>query len=132
MEVGGEGGAFTLEAQFLACTAAEMIVYKLGGFVNEKDAQLLEVTSERVRMRIGHRTLFSRWGKSDDTRPVEVELDFGSEVPLRDVNGRKVKSNQIQVSVKILPVGRVKSRDVFLERARQVLKSLSTYFLAEV
>jgi diguanylate cyclase (GGDEF)-like protein/putative nucleotidyltransferase with HDIG domain/PAS domain S-box-containing protein len=126
------GGTFSFEAQFLACTAAEMIVYKLGGFVIEEDAELLEVTTERVRMRLGRRTLFSKWGRSDDTRPVEVDLDFGSEVALRDVNGRKVKSNQIQVSVKIVPVGRVKDRDVFLERARQVLKGLSTYFLAEV
>jgi diguanylate cyclase (GGDEF)-like protein len=126
------GGTFSFEAQFLACTAAEMIVYKLGGFVIENDAELLEVTTERVRMRLGRRTLFSKWGKSDESRPVEVELDFGSEAPLRDVNGRKVKSNQIQVTVKILPVGRVKDRDVFLERARQVLKGLSTYFLAEV
>jgi hypothetical protein len=109
-----------------------MIVYKLGGFVTEKDAELLEVTTDRVRMRLGRRTLFSRWGKTDETRPVDVELDFGTEVPLRDVNGRKVKSNQIQVSVRILPVGRVKSREVFLDRATQVLKNLSTYFLAEV
>jgi diguanylate cyclase len=132
VEKGGKGGAFEYEAQFLACTAAEMIVYKLGGFVNEEDAQLLEVTSERVRMRLGRRTLFSRWGKTDETRPVDVELDFGSEVPLRDVNGRKVKSNQVHVTVRILPVGRVKSREIFIERARQVLKGLSTYFLAEV
>ncbi len=128
---GAKGSAFELEAQFLACTAAEMIVYKLGGFVNEKDARLLEVKSDRVRMRLGRRTLFSRWGKSDESRPVDVELDLGSEVPLRDVNGRKVKSNQVQVTVKIVPVGRVKDRDIFLERARQVLKELSTYFLAE-
>jgi diguanylate cyclase (GGDEF)-like protein/putative nucleotidyltransferase with HDIG domain/PAS domain S-box-containing protein len=131
-EHGGASGKFEYEAQFLACTAAEMIVYKLGGFVVEKDVELLEVTTDRVRMRLGRRSLFSRWGKTDETRPVDVELDFGREVPLRDVNGRKVKSNQIQVSVKILPVGRVKSREVFLERATQVLKGLSTYFLAEV
>lgn len=131
-EIEGKGGAFAFEAQFQACTAAEMIVYKLGGFVNEKDAQLLEVTSERVRMRLGRRRLFSSWGKSEDSQPVDIELAFGLEVPLRDVNGRKVKSNQIQVTVKIVPVGRVKSRDLFLNRARQVLKGLSTYFLAEV
>ncbi len=131
IEIDGKAKAFEFEAQFQACTAAEMIVYKLGGFVNEKDAQLLEVTSERVRMRLGRRTLFSRWGKSDETRAVDVELDFGSEVTLRDVNGRKVKSNQVQVAVKIVAVGRVKSREIFHERARQVLKELSTYFLAE-
>lgn len=131
-ENGASGAPFEFEAQFLACTAAEMIVYKLGGFVNEHDADLLEVTRERVRMRLGRTGLLSSWGKSNERRPVDVELDFGSEVPLRDVNGRKVKSNQIRVTVKIVPVGKVKGRDVFLERSRQVLKDLSTYFLAEV
>jgi diguanylate cyclase (GGDEF)-like protein/PAS domain S-box-containing protein/putative nucleotidyltransferase with HDIG domain len=132
IEGAGKSGAFEYEAQFLACTASEMIVYKLGGFVTEEDATLLEVTSERVRMRLGKRSFFSRWGKTADTQPVDVDLRFGSEVPLRDVNGRKVKSNQVQVAVKITAVGRVKNRDMFLARARQVLKGLSTYFLAEV
>jgi diguanylate cyclase (GGDEF)-like protein/PAS domain S-box-containing protein len=132
VENGDKGAAFEYEAQFLACTASEMIVYKLGGFVTEEDAELLEVTSQRVRMRLGRRTFFSRWGKTAETQPVDVELCFGSEVPLRDVNGRKVKSNQIQVTVKITAVGRVRDRDVFLGRAREVLKRLSTYFLAEV
>jgi len=130
-EIEGQTGSYVYETQFQACTASEMIVYKLGGFVNEKDARLLEVTTERVRMRLGRRTLFSRWGKSEETQPVDVELGFGSEAPLRDVNGRKVRSNQIQVTVKIVPVGRMKNRDIFLNRARQVLKELSTYFLAE-
>jgi hypothetical protein len=83
-------------------------------------------------MRLGKRTLFSSWGKTADTQPVDIELCLGSEVPLRDVNGRKVKSNQIQVTVKITAVGRAKGREVFLGRARDVLKKLSTYFLAEV
>ncbi len=131
-EIDGKAGAFEYESQFQACTAAEMIVYKLGGFVNEKEAHLLEVTTERVRMRLGRRTLFSSWGKTDDTQPVDVALEFGSETALRDINGRKVKSNQIQVTVKIVPVGRAKDRDVFLSRARRVLKELTTYFLAEV
>jgi diguanylate cyclase (GGDEF)-like protein len=131
-EIEGKAGAFEYESQFQACTAAEMIVYKLGGFVNEKEARLLEVTTARVRMRLGRRTLFSSWGKSDESQPVDVTLEFGSEAAIRDINGRKVKSNQIQVNVKIVPVGRVKKRDVFLSRARRVLKELTTYFLAEV
>jgi len=131
-ESGPSGASFEFEAQFLACTAAEMIVYKLGGFVNEHDADLLEVTRERVRMRLGRCGLLSSWGKTNERRPVEVDLGLGSEAPLRDVNGRKVKSNQIRVTVKITPVGRVKDRDIFLERARYILKELSKYFLAEV
>ena len=131
-EANSSHGAFELETQFLSCTAAEMIVFKLGGFVREVEAQVLEVTAERVRMRMGRTGLFSGWGRSDDRKPVDIELHFSSEVPFRSINGRKVKSNQVRVQVKIVPVGKVKSRDVFHERARQVLKDLSNYFMADV
>ena len=131
-EVHGAPGTYEYETQFQACTAAEMIVYKLGGFVNERDARILDVTSDRVRIRLGRRSLFSTWGKTEETQPVNVELNLGSEAALRNINGRMVKSNQIEVGVKITSIGRVKNRDVFENRARGIMKDLSTYFLAYV
>lgn len=125
-------GEHEFTASFHACTAAEMIVYKLGGFVTEEDAKLLEITAERVRLRLGRLGLFSGWGRSDDRRPVEVELDFAAEAPPREVNGRLIKSNQVLVQVRIRPVGRPRSEEEFDARARGVLKQLSTYFLAEL
>jgi diguanylate cyclase (GGDEF)-like protein/putative nucleotidyltransferase with HDIG domain len=131
-EAGVTPEAFEFETQFLACVASELIVFKLGGFVNEVNARVLEVTPERVRMRLGRTGFFSGWGRSDERKPVEVELDFSSEAPIRAVNGRKVRSNQVQIRVKIVPVGKIKSREIFLDRARNVLKELSNYFLADV
>ena len=131
-EAGVKPEAFEFETQFLACVASELIVFKLGGFVNQVNARVLEVTPERVRMRLGRTGLLPGWGRSDERKPVEVELDFSSGAPIRAVNGRKVTSNQVQVLVKIVPVGRIRSRDVFLERARGVLKELTNYFLADV
>ena len=131
-EAGSKHGSFELEAQFKACTADEMIIYKLGGFVVERDAQLQEVTPELVRMRLGHTGLFAGWGRSNDRKPVDVELHFGSNSGFQILAGRKVKSNQVQVRVRIVPVGKVRSREIFLERANDVLKDLSTFFLAEV
>ena len=131
-EIGIIPETFDFETQFLACVASELIVFKLGGFVNQVNAKVLEVTPERVRMRLGRTGLFPGWGRSDHKRPVDVELDFSSEAPIRAVNGRKVKSNQVQVRVRIVPVGRVKSREIFLERARGVLKELANYFMADV
>jgi diguanylate cyclase (GGDEF)-like protein len=131
-EAGIKPETLEYETQFLACLASELIVFKIGGFVNQADARVLEVTPERVRMRLGRTGLLSGWGRSNERKPVEVALDFGSGAPIRVINGRTVKSNQILVRVKIVPVGRIKSREVFLERARQVLKDLSTYFIAEL
>ncbi len=131
-EAGITPETFEFETQFLACVASELIVFKLGGFVNQANAKVLEVTPDRVRMRLGRTGLFPGWGRSNERRPVEVDLDFSSEAPIKAVNGRKVRSNQIQVRVRIIPVGRIKSREIFLERARGVLKDLANYFMADV
>lgn len=131
-EAGIKPETFEFESQFKACLASELIVFKLGGFVNQVDARVLEVTPERVRLRLGRTGLFPGWGRSDDRKPVEVELDFNTEAAIMAINGWNVKSNQVQVRVRIVPVGRVKSRDVFHERARAVLKELSNYFMADM
>jgi diguanylate cyclase (GGDEF)-like protein/putative nucleotidyltransferase with HDIG domain/PAS domain S-box-containing protein len=131
-EAGTKPESFELQSQFLACVASELIVMKLSGFMEQVNARVLEVTPERVRMRLGRTGLLSGWGRTDDRKPVEVDLSFGTETPFKAVNGRTVRSNQVQVQVKIIPVGRIKSREVFLERARKVLKELSNYFIADV
>jgi hypothetical protein len=125
-------GLHEFTASFHACTAAEMIVYKLGGFVTEGDAKLLEISPERVRLRLGRLGLLSGWGKTDERRPVDIELDFSAQAPPREVNGKLVKSNQVLVQIKIRPLGRPRSPEDFDLRARGVVKQLSTYFLAEV
>src|SRR5206468_12515167 len=124
--------SFELEAQFLASTAAELIACKLGGFVIENKAQVLDVSREMVQMRLGRRGWLRRWGNADESKAVDIKLELGSELPMRDVNGRKIKSNQIRVTVRIVPAGRVKNRNVFLDRARRVLSNLSAHLLAEL
>jgi diguanylate cyclase (GGDEF)-like protein/putative nucleotidyltransferase with HDIG domain/PAS domain S-box-containing protein len=131
-EAGIKPETLEFETQFLACVASDLIVFKLAAFMDEVNARVLEVSPERVRMRLGRRGLLPGWGRSDQRKPVDVELDLSSETPIRVVNGRKVRSNQVQVRVRVVPVGHARSREVFLERARGVLKELSNYFLADM
>jgi diguanylate cyclase (GGDEF)-like protein/putative nucleotidyltransferase with HDIG domain/PAS domain S-box-containing protein len=131
-DIGSTHGTFELDAEFKVCMADEMVVYKIGGFVIERDARLQEVTPELVRMRLGRTGFFSSWGRTSDRKPVDVELHIGSDSGYRVLAGRKVKSNHVQVRVRIVPVGRVRSREVFLERARDILKDLANFLLAEV
>ena len=97
-----------------------------------KAAKLLDISPTRVRLRLGRLGMLSGWGRVDDRKPVDVELDLSSEVPAREVNGRLVKSNQVLVRVQIRPVGKPRSPEEFDERCRQVVKQLSTYFLADL
>lgn len=125
-------GRLELEGSFLACTASTMIVYKLGAFVTEEDAALVEVSHEMIRMRLGRRGLFSSWGRSDNRRPVEVDLIIGKELPSREIQGRKVRANQVEVTVRIRPVGTVRNPTEFEARAKGVFKALCRYFVADL
>jgi diguanylate cyclase (GGDEF)-like protein/PAS domain S-box-containing protein/putative nucleotidyltransferase with HDIG domain len=121
---------FSLKSSFHACTVSSMIVYKLGGFVTENKAELLKVDPTCVVMRLGRTGFFSGWGKTEDRQPVDMEIEFGKEVPAKEINGRQIKSNHVVVEVQIKAVGKPSSPEVFEFRAREVLKTLTTYFLA--
>src|SRR5262249_21013198 len=101
-------------------------------FVTEEDAALVEVTQQSIRMRLGRRGLFSSWGRTDNRRPVEVDLIIGKELPSREFHGRKVKANQVEVTVRIRPVGKVRSPAEFEARAKGVFKALCRYFVADL
>ncbi|MBM81456.1 MAG: hypothetical protein CMJ78_12815 [Planctomycetaceae bacterium] len=107
---------------FLACIAADMIVYKLGGFVQGQKAKLLDVNDNCARFRIGKRRLLSRF--TSKRRPVDVKITFG------DSSQSKRGRPLVQVDVEIRPVGRV-GAEKFQLNAREALKSLKSYFAAE-
>ncbi|MEX0701748.1 MAG: diguanylate cyclase [Planctomycetales bacterium] len=119
---------FLHSAVFQACVAADMIVYKLGGFVTDHHARLVEVAPKRAVLRVGRSGLLPFWGNVDDRRPVEIEVEFGDETP-GHVRRRR-GSPEVPVEVRIRPLGWIRSSDVFQSRARRVLKSLKAYFVA--
>lgn len=120
------------QTRFYACIAAEMVVYKLGGFVNDEKAKLIEVTPTRALLQLGTKGFFSSWGSTDERRPVEVELGFVKESATEGATRRAAHSNQMQVQVRIRPVGKIKQTPVFEDRAKRVAKRLSSYFAADL
>ena len=118
---------FCFHATFAACVAADMIVYKLGGFVNDNDAKLIEVTPSSATMQLGSRGLLPFWGSSDAKRPVRVQIQFGQRT---ESNDRSI-SRMIPIAVQVEPLGWTRNIPVFQERARQVTKTLRSYFAGE-
>jgi hypothetical protein len=106
-----------------------MIIYKLGGFVNDLSATLVEVTPKRAVIRTGARGLLPFWGKSDDRRPVRLDIEFGDE-PVGS-SSHNAASHRVEVTVRMRPLGWVRNRDVFEARAKRVLKALRSYFVAD-
>jgi diguanylate cyclase (GGDEF)-like protein/PAS domain S-box-containing protein/putative nucleotidyltransferase with HDIG domain len=122
--------SFTYTGTFNACVAADMIVYKLGGFVNDAHAKLVEVSPKRAVVRLGNCGLLPIWGRSDAKRPVELVVEFGNDPPNLP-RSRRVASQQVPVSVRIRPLGWVRSTKVFQARARRVMNIMRSYFAAE-
>jgi diguanylate cyclase (GGDEF)-like protein len=120
---------FVHETTFQACIAADMIVYKLGGFVRDERGSLTEVTETRAVVNIGRRTLFSMWGRSPKWQSVKMTVEFGNEksTPTRK---QRVASKQVTIKVRIEPIGWVKNAEIFERRASSLLRVLRSYFAA--
>lgn len=114
---------------FEACVAADMIVYKLGGFVNDECAKLVEVTPKRAVIRLGSRSMFPFWRDKGDRQPVEMVVEFGEQknVPTRR---RHAASRTVAVEVRIHPLDSTRDADAFQRRARRIMKTLRSYFVA--
>ncbi len=118
---------FICHHTFCAVTAADTVVYKLGGFVNDHDGVILDVTPQRVTIRLGVSGLLPFWGTARRRQPVRMELSFGEKVTW--AGGRGTPRVNIRVSIK--PEGWIRDRQLFLERAHQVLRELKGYFSAD-
>jgi diguanylate cyclase (GGDEF)-like protein/putative nucleotidyltransferase with HDIG domain/PAS domain S-box-containing protein len=120
---------YVFESKFNACIAADMIVYKLGGFVRDEHGSLTEVSETQAVIKLGRRGVMPFWSKSPERQPVTVVVQFGNEkaTPSRR---QRVASKQVAVKVRIEPVGWKPSEELFQRRAQSVLRILRSYFAA--
>jgi diguanylate cyclase (GGDEF)-like protein/PAS domain S-box-containing protein/putative nucleotidyltransferase with HDIG domain len=121
---------WVFKATLRACVAADMIVYKLGGFVSDNRAKLVSVAPAKAVLHVGSAGLLPFWGGSDDRQPVEVTVSFDDhEGPT--AAGRRVASSTVKMEVVVRPRGWIRKADVFGARARHVVKELRSYFVAD-
>ncbi|MEO1995570.1 MAG: diguanylate cyclase, partial [Planctomycetaceae bacterium] len=117
---------FCLRDSFYACVAKELIVHKLGGFIDELQAKLVEVAPTRAVLRVGVKGLLPFWGTNSDRQPVELEMEFAP-VPRMP----RAVSSRVCVTVWIRPLGWIRDPLVFQLRAKSVYKIFKEYFAAE-
>jgi len=120
------GSATEYVTTFVANVPADMIVYKLGGFVDDNNAQLLKVTTSQVILHAGRPGLFGFWGSLPKHQPVELELTFDDR-GAESKSGRKV-SERCHFEVKVRPQGWLMNPAVFKQRALQITQELRHYF----
>jgi diguanylate cyclase (GGDEF)-like protein/putative nucleotidyltransferase with HDIG domain/PAS domain S-box-containing protein len=116
---------FVYTLEFQAVIAADLLVYKLGGFVNDLGVEVKEVQPDRVVLRHGQTGWFGRWGLRPESQPVEIVLRFDSTQTV----GAYRQLRRIEATIR--PRGRIRDPHVFQHRAQQILRELRGYFAAE-
>lgn len=119
--------AFEFKGTFDAVIEADMVVYKLGGFVDDNEARLLKVDPNRIVMRLGYRGILPFWGSSPDSQPVQMIIEFGT--PKR--SAKRGVAKQVPITVNITPIGWPRRSRKFQARAKEAFKGLRSYFVAD-
>ena len=117
---------FVRTADIVVCEAADMVVYKLKGFVEDCDARLLDVRSNLVGMRIGHKPVFGKWGATTKKQPVEMIISIGDEIRV----GRSA-TKRVEMEVTLTPIGQPADSETFHYRAAHLIEQLRSFLLAD-
>ncbi len=105
--------------------AADILVYKLSGFVEETQARLGKATKEEVELVLGKTSLFGGWGADPERQPVKIQVHFLGEDRTRGAAVRQ------EMRVVFSAVGRPKSPDQFQIRITEVLNLFRGYCVAD-
>lgn len=114
---------------FSAVVAADMIIYKLGGYVQDYGARIVEVTADHVLLRQGRVGWLGFWGHTQERQPVEIEVLFSNPLGQSAPRGRSV--TKINIGLKIRPLGWVRQHEAFHQRVKRVVREIKHYFAAD-
>lgn len=121
----GDIRPFEFSGSFSALVPPDMIVQKLGGFVKDHHAQLLDVSRERVVLKMpgvgGIRGLFE---SAFARQGIEIEL-------LMDGAERADRSKKLRVNIRMRPDGKFRDALAFNQRTQAAMRELKHYFAAE-
>lgn len=123
-----DGFTFKFEEEFQATSVADVIGLKLGGFLEDHNARLLDASRKHVKFRLGSKGLLPFWGKSPERQPVLVDLEMGEphQTHLNSRNG----TVRMPIKVSIAPDGWINDPRRFQDRAKIVFRDIKSYFAA--
>lgn len=108
----------------VACDFGGALIVKLLNFIEDQEAELLDVTEDQMRLRIG-RTWWERWRHGlPGHAPLEVRLDIrhGTEEVLKPHHSPRSGHSQIDVDVR--PLSRSWKPESFQSQAERVVHRL--------
>lgn len=123
-----ENGPCEFRCIIRACIAANMIVYKLKGFVESQGAKLGKVSMERVTMQIGSRGIIPFASSKPQNLPIRLTIEFGPQATVVQRGASKL----VEAQVHIVPLSRIRNREDFDLRVRMVMRDLRAYFAVDI
>jgi diguanylate cyclase (GGDEF)-like protein/putative nucleotidyltransferase with HDIG domain len=120
-------GPLVYQTTFAAVTAADTLIYKLGGFVNDHHGVILTVTPQKIVIRLGSSGWWPFWGSQRRRQPVRIDLALGGKIQAASGRG----TPRVNIQAAISPESWVRNREVFFDRAHQVIRELKGYFAAD-
>lgn len=118
------------EENFEATSVADVIGLKLGGYIEDHEAKLLDASRKHVKFRLGSKGLLPFWGKTPDRQPVVVDLEMGE--PHQTHLNTRNSTVRLPIKVMIQPEGWISDPQRFQQRAKLVFRDIKAYFAATI
>lgn len=114
---------------FTSSDLGNSLMLKLCGFIEDQQAEILNVDEQRLQLRVGRSWLARLWHGVRGHGPLEVTLDIDRQAVRHIDRWRRVHAPHAVVRVHVRPLGRLWRQDAFEACARQVMQRLRRYLI---
>lgn len=115
--------------RFSSCCIGGMLLRKLLGFIEDEEAEVLDISESHVTLRMG-RPWLQRLRGVDRRCPIEVRIQFAE--PGEDLGDwQKSQARRSEVQVRVRPLSQWYPTGDFHRRADSILQLLRLHFLAD-
>jgi hypothetical protein len=123
-------GPLVVTESLSACDLANTLMLKLCGFIEDQQAQLLDVSEDRYRLQIGYNRLTRFWHGIAGHDPVEVTLQIHRDESYHPEAGRANRPGRATIDVAVRPMGGSWRRDRFEECGQRIVQRLRLHLMA--
>jgi hypothetical protein len=114
---------------FTSCDLGNSLMLKLCGFIEDQQAEILDVNEKRLQLRVGRSWLQRWWHGVRSHGPLEITLDIDRQAVRLIDDWRRIHAPHAVVRVHVRPLGRLWRQDAFEACARQVMQRLRRYLI---
>lgn len=123
-------GPLPITHSLTACDLGNTLLLKLCGFIEDQNAELIEVSEDCYRLRIGHSRLARFWHGIAGHNPVEVTLHIRRDESYRPEVGRYSRPADARIEVVVRPLGLGWRRERFDECGHRIVNRLRFHLMA--